>query len=121
MSEKNDCAFGGLEQARAKYERIMELLANLKKANGTSNDKAQDEAQTAINENALSVEVKKRYVILLSWGGPATRITGDLDKYNEPETAQLQHQDWGTYWTDYKCNQDILLDYARLHYFEMEA
>lgn len=40
------------------------------------------------------------FLILLSTGGPALRIIGDLNSYSEPENPKLQWQDWGTPWTD---------------------
>lgn len=69
--------------------------------------------------DALAVSVIKHYEILLSWGGPATRIYGTLDENNEPETAKFQFQDWGIDWTtaEYQ-DEDLLLDYAKNYYFD---
>ena len=91
-----------------------------------------DEARQAIEEDALSVEVRSawheidgdsdpgEYCILLCTGGPAVRIIGRLDQYSEPESARLQYQDWYTPWqelilssTDYAT----LLTYAQCFYF----
>ena len=62
----------------------------------------------------------EEYLILLSTGGPALRIVGDLDR-GEPATAELQWQDWGTLWTrhhDTTTEEDTaILEYARLFYF----
>ena len=73
-----------------------------------------DAALEAITESPLSVEVRSgwttsgttnfkmtEYQILLTTGGPALRIIGELDQYGEPETARLEYQDWGTPWTEY--------------------
>lgn len=75
-----------------------------------------DEVRERVQESALSVEVRgawytpgdedgakpTEYQVLLSTGGPALRIVGDLNGYSEPDgEARLQHQDWGTPWTDY--------------------
>ena len=60
------------------------------------------------------------YVILLSTGGPATRITGRLDQWDEPETAEIEGQDWGTPWVQIPTDRDeadALLTYARQFYF----
>ena len=95
-----------------------------------------DNAQTAIHENALDVEVNygwhapggmypttgefptpERFRILLCTGGPAVRITGWLDGYGNPETARLEYQDWGTPWTVYTDYDYELLEFTRQFYF----
>lgn len=94
----------------------------------------EDEARQTIQEDALSVEVRSgwqsagetltpsEFAILLCTGGPAVRIRGELNEYNEPDRAWLEYQDWGTPWTQYFGNdvndiQDTLLAYAREFYF----
>lgn len=55
---------------------------------------------------------------MLSTGGPAVRIIGELNNYKEPGTATLQCQDWFTEWVDYPTDSDqdeLLLQYA--HFF----
>lgn len=65
-------------------------------------------------ERALSVDVRsgwysagmspepEQYRILLTTGGPALQLIGDLNRWTEPEDMPtLQWQDWGTPWTDY--------------------
>jgi hypothetical protein len=66
-----------------------------------------------IRQSVLSVEVRsgwhtpeaindrppEEYRILLTTGGPGLQLTGSLDESGQPETAELQHQDWGTPWT----------------------
>ena len=112
LEEKNNA----LEQAKAQFNSISEMISRLKRA---KSDKAREDAETAIHEDPLSVEVKKHYEILLCWGGPACRIIGKLDEHNEPETAEIQYQDWFTSWTTWTgADEDILLDYARQFYFE---
>ena len=95
-----------------------------------------DAAQQAIDETPLSVEVNygwhapggmypttgefptpEQYRILLCTGGPAVRITGELNGYGEPETARLEYQDWGTPWTVYTDYDYELLEFARMFYF----
>ena len=44
--------------------------------------------------------------ILLCWGGPAVQIVGTLDDDNQPDSAELQYQDWFTSWIDYPLTQD---------------
>jgi hypothetical protein len=75
-----------------------------------------DTIRERAEENALSVEVRSdwhtpgdsdsakptEFMILLSTGGPALRIVGDLEGYCQPSgDFTMQHQDWGTPWTDY--------------------
>ena len=57
------------------------------------------------------------YRILLGWGGPAVQITGELDRFGEVFTAELQYQDWGTLWIGFCSGTDeqnaAILEYAR--------
>lgn len=85
-----------------------------------------------IQEGPLSVEVRsgwyepgddstpEEFCILLSTGGPALRLMGDLDEHGQPTRAYLQYQDWGTPWTDYWAGEgsgEVLLTYAQQFYF----
>lgn len=105
-------------------------LEDLREAAGECKDR--EEAETRIHEDALSVEVRgdwhtpgesteraaTEFQILLSTGGPASRIMGELDEHGEPHRAWLEVQDWGTPWTQYfDIEQDTLLTYARCFYF----
>ena len=98
-------------------------LSALEKSAGDCEDL--DDAQQRIQEDPLCIEVRSNwqppgvtleppaeYCILLTTGGPAVRIIGTLH-HNEPVSAMLQTQDWGTMWTDYgDSNADMLLTYA---------
>ncbi|MBA7593766.1 hypothetical protein ES703_00699 [subsurface metagenome] len=93
----------------------------------------EDAARQSIEEDPLSVQVRSdwhtpgeegesmEYEILLCTGGPACRITGDLGQYNNPETAQIEYQDWFTPWARYGDTSDeedeALLTYAQQFYF----
>ena len=79
---------------------------------------AQDQLRESILNSALSVEfrsgwysslddelVPEEFRILLTWGGPALRIIGELDNYG-PVNPKLQFQDWGTPWTDFEITED---------------
>jgi hypothetical protein len=103
-------------------------LKDLEAAAGECKD--QDEARQRIEEDALSVEVRSDWVtpgepmtpgefnILLTTGGPAVRIMGELDEHGEPYRAWLEVQDWGKPWTQYfPASQDVLLTYARCFCF----
>ncbi len=92
-----------------------------------------DSAQEAIDQDPLSVRVQSGwhdpgeqgedtdYEILLCTGGPACRIIGTLDEHGQPETAELQYQDWFTPWISYRdtsgAEDEALLTYARHFYF----
>jgi hypothetical protein len=109
-----------------------EALAELEKAAGECSSR--EDAEQRIQEDALSVMVRsgwyeptanhlehqspEEFQILLSTGGPAVQIRGELDEHGEPCRAWLEVQDWGTPWIRYfDISQDTLLTYARCFYF----
>jgi hypothetical protein len=134
-----ECDYERLEELREERAALdderdwpdAQELAELEEAAGefTSSDEARDRIQ----EDPLSVQVRggwhdpgaedegpEEYEILLCTGGPACRIIGRLDRHNEPDTARLQHQDWGTPWTELittGADHDALLTYAHAFYF----
>ena len=76
-----------------------------------------------VREDPLSVEVCEdvemaQYRILI---GPALRMVGALAGTHAfgPDSARLQHQDWGTPWTDYISpgSSDALIWYASQFYW----
>lgn len=115
------------EQAEAQYNHIKDLLEKLEEA---ETEDEIEEATRRINESPLSVTVRsgyqkagqelkaEEYKILLSTGGPAVRIVGRLNEYDEPVTAELQYQDWFEKWkTERNVKEQVLLDYAQYFYF----
>ncbi len=107
-----------------------EELKSLEEDAGDHDDR--ESAEQAIMEDPLSIEyrsgwvtdksemVAEEYCILLSTGGPATRIVGDLDEHGEATSARLQVQDWGTPWTEHfvdRSDREALLTYARCFCF----
>lgn len=112
----------------AEFPDEAEELAELEAAAGDCED--QDAARQRIDEDPLSIEVRSdwtglgdpltadEFCILLCTGGPACRIVGDLSG-DEPTSARLEHQDWGTPWTEYfeAGAEDVLLAYARQFLF----
>ena len=49
------------------------------------------------------------YRILLTVGGPALRIRGELDEHGEAIAAEMEHAGWNTPWTAYRpelCDAD---------------
>jgi hypothetical protein len=96
----------------------------------------QEDMEEAIREELLemplSVSVREgwkcpggeselaEYEILLSTGGPALRIWGELGRFDSPENARMEWQDWGTRWTEYPTTHEedeILLQFASIFYF----
>lgn len=91
-----------------------------------------EEARQGIQEDPVGIQVRSdwhtpgeeevpaEYEILLCTGGPAVRITGGLDQYQQPDTAKLQYQDWFTPWELYRTSEEeyeALLTYAQQFYF----
>jgi hypothetical protein len=107
------------------YESIAEMVAALHR-DATADD-CEETARDRIEEDALSVRVfgertaggwtADRYELLLTTGGPAVRIVGDLCD-GEPHSARLEVQDWFQPWTEYHdADPAILLEYAACFYF----
>ena len=113
----------GLRNGRAWAESITEMLARL----DSDDPEIRDTAESEIQESPLSVEVRsgwtcpghemeaEEYMILLSTGGPALRIVGDIGQFNEPSTARLEWQDWGTPWAEVdEYDSESVLRFARI-------
>ena len=79
---------------------------------------SQDELRESVLNSALSVEFRsgwysspedetkaEEFKILLSTGGPALIVIGELDDYG-PVNPKLQFQDWGTPWIDFEITED---------------
>ena len=77
-----------------------------------------EQIREEILNSALSVEfrsgwysslddelIPEEFKILLTWGGPALRIIGEIEE-NYAVNPKLQYQDWGTLWTDFKITED---------------
>lgn len=104
-----------LEEGEGKY-LSREAKAVLKEHgfDGTNHDTVAEWIEDAMREAPLSVEIREgwkspgegasleptEFQILLSTGGPALRIMGELN-HDEPSRCWLEHQDWGTPWTRY--------------------
>jgi hypothetical protein len=118
------------ETHKAALASVMELVAPL--MDDDSDDDAQDEAREAIYNDALSVETRSDWAsagseyelgefrILLTTGGPAVQIVGELDGHCEPVRPRLQVQDWFLPWTEFPVSDDeqkAIETYARQFYF----
>ena len=117
----------GLDQAKAQYATIQDLLCDYTAAL-SEDEYSLDVAEGNILERPLSVEVRSgwlpishdkdfepdEYRVLLCTGGPAVQITGECDDLGGPLTARLQHQDWGTPWTDHRegVDEQVLIQFA---------
>lgn len=123
-----------LRQAMAQMKSITEMVAELNKHE--SGSKEWEEAERTIHEDPLSLEVRTdwyrpgeiasvafkpaEFCILLCTGGPACRIIGELTEHGEPEKARIEHQDWGTPWTEHRLDvkeHETLLEYCRCFYY----
>ena len=97
-----------------------EICSYIEQSNPTTTEqeKKLEETKESILNSALSVEfrsgwysslddelVPEEFKILLSWGGPALRIIGELENFI-PVNPKLQFQDWGTLWTDLEITED---------------
>jgi hypothetical protein len=120
------------QNAASWYASIVDML---KRADMATLTEDTDAIREEITESALSVQVRAdwyspadgmdagdiqpvEYCILLSTGGPALRITGRVGRHGEPDTAEMQWQDWGTPWTTYgDADSDVLLRFASHFYF----
>ncbi len=124
-----------ISNASAWMESIKQMVADLNLDSARNGDEGFEKAQQAIHESPLSVEVRsawytpgdtnsalqpEEFNILLSTGGPALRIIGDLDEYGQPYSCEMQYQDWGTPWTNYDATQaeaDAMLEFCQQFYF----
>lgn len=94
----------------------------------------EERARERIQEDALSVQVRgdwhtpgdedatkaTEYEILITTGGPAARIVGDLDGYGQPDSARFEYQDWFKPWTEVirdSADYAVLREYAQQFYF----
>ena len=120
------------QNARSHLETIKELVAILNTGGVSEGDQlTSDEVIERIYQYPLSIEVRAswhaigetstddEYRLLLSTGGPACQLVGDLDTDGNPKSVKLQMQDWGTPWTNFGIDQDeknALLNFAQQFY-----
>ena len=109
-------AIGHIE-SMVEYYETGSYIESLNVTTNEDEEKLEEIRESIIN-SALSVEFRsgwylspedetkaEEFRILLSTGGPALRIIGELDDYG-PVNPKLQYQDWGTPWTDYEITKD---------------
>lgn len=120
------------QNARGWLDTITELISILDGGEYEGEKLDSDAVRQLIWEGPLSIEVRdgwrsrgsvseaEEYKILLTTGGPALRIIGELDQYNQPGNARLEYQDWGTPWTEFATTSEqdeAILTYAQQFYF----
>ena len=116
-------------EANESWEFVKKEIAGQIKVLEGKDEKKAEAMREEIQSEALEAKTKtdfdgsKQYMILLGTGGPAMRIYGELNEYNEPETAEYQFQNWFTPWTTADDSRDSadLLKYAQQYYFDWEA
>jgi hypothetical protein len=122
-------ADGFAELSDAAREQLRDLL-NVESFDDLGRDDA-EQLEAAAREQVLSACVRScwtpvseplsagEFELLLSTGGPACRIVGDLDDHGDPSRAEIQWQDWGTPWTALAGQRCDALDwFAGLFYWE---
>jgi len=130
LQELNDMASGSAWNGTAEES---EERAALRAAAGDC--ESREAAEQRIHDDPLSLEYRTGWIVadqwgeddkapaefclLLTTGGPAVRIIGELDS-GEVESARLEVQDWGTPWTEHRLaaeENEVLLAYCRCFYF----
>ena len=129
-----------LQNAKGHIESIVEDFETgsyIEQLNVTDQEQEEklEEIRESILNSALSVEFRNgwysdlyhlkgvtepiEFKILLSWGGPALRVIGEIED-NYAINPKMQFQDWGTPWTDFEITesqQDALNWFCNCFYF----
>ncbi|MDP7647768.1 MAG: hypothetical protein QGH82_06855 [Candidatus Woesearchaeota archaeon] len=115
------------EEADAYARNSIEIIKEWTDELDNDDEEKRDEALEMIHQDPLEVKTRtdfngsRQYMILLGTGGPAARIIGDLNDYDEPKTARFEFQDWFKPWTKARttgAEEQTMLEYARQFYFE---
>jgi hypothetical protein len=92
----------------------------------------EDQARQVIEDGHYGIQVRgdwhspgeqdseaSEYIVILGGGGPAMRVTGDLDR-GQPTSARYEYQDWFTSWTKAETTREqdkTLLEWVSILYF----
>lgn len=121
----------GQEEARAQLGSIIEMMTELQES---YTERRREAIRERIQEDPLEVVVRsgwyspgargddrpEEFKILLTTGGPACRIIGELDEHLQPNRARIEYQDWFTPWTELRITgteEEAVLAYCREFYF----
>ncbi len=116
------------KEANEQGSSFIKFAEEVLKRTTSKNEKIAEQAREELSNDALEVATGKEfdgtktYMILLSTGGPATRIIGELDEHGQPTTATFQFQDWFLPWTEARLNEEeeqTLIQYAGFFCFEL--
>jgi hypothetical protein len=113
----------GYSSATASLSHIMDLHASYLKYD---EDEDLERIEEIVHEMPLSIEVRSdwysqfttadtkpsEFRILLSTGGPAVQIIGELSEHGEPECIKIQYQDWFLPWKALPIFDDINVEKA---------
>lgn len=120
------------------FEEIRDAYRATKAARADDDgDETAEQIEERMQERPLAVTVRSEwetvgatlspaeYQILLTTGGPALRLYGELDDAEYPDTARLEMQDWGVPWREvWPCElsemdeaREALMWFAHLFYF----
>jgi len=97
---------------------------------GTNKNETLEAIEEAMRESILSLEVRsgwhspgssdgpEEFMLLLSTGGPALRLIGDLNAHCEPCRCWLEYQNWFSPWTESRAgDSEALLWFAGLFWY----
>jgi len=125
-------------QARAQLDTLTEWIKALDVAEEEGEAELEGETldaeaiQDRIQEDPLSVRIRSdwhtpngdanagEYELLLCTGGPAVRIVGELSEHHDPQTAQIECQDWFAPWREMPTDSDeqaVMVRYACPFYY----
>ena len=116
-------------QAQAQLSNLREMV----KAMEDGEEWEGMDPSEAIQEDPLEVSIRAdwhspgdaedvvlEFKILLCTGGPAVRLIGGLNQWEQPDSVEIEYQDWGTPWTKLYTDSkedEAMLTYARQFYF----
>ena len=118
-----------LEPRELSIEDRKWLLDEMDWAADPDHEAVVDGIRDRVQEDPLEIQVRSdwhslgddpesaEFYVLLCTGGPAVRIRGTLHNC-EPDRCRLEHQDWGTPWTElFGVDSEALLWYCSQFYW----
>ncbi len=111
-TERATILYDGEEQCR---EDLIEIIDNMPLA-----IQVRDGWYVPGERNETYNKIPLEFEILLSTGCPACRLIGKFDDLTQPDTVQIQYEDWFTPWIDLeisKEDEEILIQFCNHFYF----